>query len=511
MDNIEQQPRRRNDHIKGSHADICLVKPTEWEEFLMEAGRHKNIMISGKNKLPAPIDHANLHYWAPSHESESGNAFELNAQIDFMSAMLPRDEGQLWQFIVLHKLEDTLQANGLTTYSLPHQVDHLYARISPDHLAHVTTSTEPDRCFVNVKLEPIDILSDTLDVNDDSALALPDTPYHILKSCLTVWSHTIDTVADTYGTPRNDTARTKRRISLSVEEAPAVTKSTINWPHPYPFREHLYDRGVKFDDIAGYDDIKDQLYGLVIQQKYPEIAQSMDLGKTQGILLHGVPGTAKTMLLKAFANEINAELITISASEIIEKWVGSSARNLDTYFEELVKRTDKVVVLMDEFDSLAVAADEASSGERVDTTNRLKEWVSRITESHHNIILTAATNNLDRIDPAVIRAERFLQIEVPVPDEKTRQEIWSLMIGKLGIRAALILADDPDAVVLNIDKDINAVKLAKETEGMVGAHFSAILNTIKRQRLLEYDVTGELHPLSQADILDEIEIVKDQD
>lgn len=513
MENIEQKRPPRNDHIEGSHADICLVKATEWKRFLKEPGAHNNINLDKKNELPAPIDSARLDYWAAAEGSEDEGMFELNAEIDFRPEMA-RDGNQPWQLVIMNRLESTLDANGIKPHILTHEIGSLYARIAPNHLAHVTTSTEPDRCIVGVRLVNIDVLENSLDVNDDIAHALPDTPYHILKGCLTVWSHAIDAVADSYGIVQNDKSRPKRRISLRVNK-PVITppiEESFESAYTYPQKEHLNENGLMFSDIAGYSNIKNRLRELIIQQKYPDIAHNMELDRTQGILLYGAPGTAKTMLLKAFANEIDAELVTITVSEIVEKWVGSSARNLDTYFSDLVQKKHKIVVLMDEFDSIAVAADEASSSERVDTTNRLKEWVTQITENHHNIILTAATNNPDLLDPAVVRPGRFLRIEVPAPDEEARKEIWSLMIGKLAIRAVESLKQNPHAEVLRIDHDnINIPELAKETEGMVGAHFSAILDAIKRQRLREYDVTGKIRPLDQTDIINEIEIIKEQD
>jgi ATP-dependent 26S proteasome regulatory subunit len=518
MENIEQQPRRRNDHIKGSHADICLVNPPEWKEFFAQSEGHLAIPISNKSRLPMPIDTTEITYHSSALESDDTNTYELMASINFNPALITPERNHPWQIKIIEQLRDVLDENDIANYNLPHEFGSVYAHIAPEYFAHVTTQTTKERCIVQVALEPISQFSDVYEIDKtDPILKESYTRYDTFKSCLGVLSHIIDVVADNYGVSRNDTARKKHKIILDAGEALSLVGQPVAQQAVSPNTEAILnnadaDKVIHFDDVAGYDSIKEKLLQLALQQKHQEFAHhNLDLSRTQGILLYGTPGTAKTMLLKAFANQIGAELLSVSATDIIEKWVGASARNLDAFFQELVQKPGKIVVLMDEFDSIGVAANEASSSERVDTVNSLKEWVIRIVEQHHNIILTAATNNIDLVDPALIRPGRFLDIEVPEPDMQMRREIWGLMLSKIALKAIHLKELDPNASILPIDYDsIDTNELAEVTEGMVGAHFTSILDAIKRQRLQTYDRFGVVRPITQEDILDQIREIKNQ-
>jgi SpoVK/Ycf46/Vps4 family AAA+-type ATPase len=187
--------------------------------------------------------------------------------------------------------------------------------------------------------------------------------------------------------------------------------------------------------------------------------------------------------------------------------VGDSARNLDAFFDELTKRTDKIVILMDEFDALGASDQHSSSSERTDVVNRLKEHMITISEQHHNILIVGATNNLHRIDKALLRPGRFQAIEVLPPNEATRRQILQHLVGKAALKALLLDLEKPNAISLHVADDINYDELATISAGMVGAHFKEVLNTIRRQRLVEFDETGTMSPIHHADILREIQTI----
>lgn len=516
MTNIEKYPSKQIDHISGRYADICLVEPEKWHTFLEEATEHKRIYQGDQDDLPLPFNEANIDYWPADRDADNPETFGLSAQISFTPENLHHIENIPWQAFKIEELKDHLRENGISGYTLPHEIGSLYAHITPDHIAHITITTRPNECSLNATLESFSSIKEliTLDV-DDVQYDMPVIPYTTFKSFLDAWSKGIDVVATTYNKPRGGKHQQHRTLSLSLVDPVSPTKELTTLEsaqeEDMPRRELLNESRVTFDDVAGYDMIKDQLLDLNLLHKHPDLAENIGLTSTHGILLHGVPGTAKTMLLRAFANEIDASIQPIAVSEIIDKYVGESAKKLDAYFQELTKRTGKIVVLMDEFDSIGASSEHASSSERTDAVNRLKEWILTIGEKHHNIILTGATNDIDKVDKALIRPGRFLPIEVPFPDETMRRDIWALMLGKVGMKAALLKDTYEDAVVLDIATDTNAFELAQKTKGMVGAHFTEMLNTIRKQRLRDYDKTGIMQPITQKDILQQIRLTQLRD
>jgi ATP-dependent 26S proteasome regulatory subunit len=509
MTNNEKYPSKQIDHISGRHADICLVEPEKWHTFLAETTEHKRIFQGGQDDLPLPFTTASIDFWSPSEEADTPETFGLSAQIAFGTENLHHVDSVPWQTYKIAELKDHLSEHGISGYTLGHEVGSLYAHITPDHIAHITLTTKPNECSLNATLESFTAIKGLIDIDvDDMQEDISVLPYDTLKGFLNAWSKAIDVVATIYDRPLNGKHQRHHTLSLSVVDVITPTKELTtlqdSQEEDMPSRELLNESRVLFHDIAGYDTIKDQLLDLNLLHKHPELAQNIGLATTHGILLHGAPGTAKTMLLRAFANEIDADIQPITVSEIIDKYVGESAKKIDTYFQDLTKRKGKIVVLMDEFDSIGASSEHSSSSERTDAVNRLKEWILTIGEKHHNIILTAATNDIDKVDKALIRPGRFLPIEVPLPTETMRRDIWALMLGKVVTKAMLLKETYADAVVLDMTGDTDALELARRTEGMVGAHFTEILNAIRKQRLREYDQTGVMHPITQDAILRQI-------
>jgi AAA+ superfamily predicted ATPase len=319
--------------------------------------------------------------------------------------------------------------------------------------------------------------------------------YTALLNTTLLWAHVQDAVMAMYANPEHDR---NRKITLKT---PSLN---IKLPKRELIDEEEPD--LTFDDIIGYDDVKQELLNMAISFEHPELAKSIGLESTEAILLHGIGGTGKTSLLKALANEIDANLFELNVSDIIDKWVGASATNLDDYFNDLKNRDDKIVVLIDEFDSIGVSADSASSGERVDTVNRLKDHIVDILAHHHNILLVGATNNINRVDKALVRPGRFRTIEIKAPDFNTRRAMWLHVLGKAFLLATTNTqeASGSAKIDIDLDNDINIVELAQKSEGMVGAHPKEILNAIRRARINEFMKTKKMSPITQKELLEHI-------
>ncbi len=216
---------------------------------------------------------------------------------------------------------------------------------------------------------------------------------------------------------------------------------------------------VKWSDIGGLDEVKKRLREAVEWPlKYPESFKRMGITPPKGILLYGPPGCGKTLLARAVANESEANFISVKGPELLSKWVGESERMVREIFRK-ARLVAPTVIFFDEIDALAPARSLASSDSRVGerVVSQLLSEMSGL-EELHDVVVLAATNRPDMIDPALLRPGRFdRQILVPAPDEKSRLKIFQVHTKKIPL-----------------DKDVDLKKLAKKTEGYSGADIAAV-------------------------------------
>jgi ATP-dependent 26S proteasome regulatory subunit len=504
MANHEHYHSSPAEKIHGDYADIDLVSSAQWSQFFEGHTQYERIYNGDSDTLPHPFHEATLDYW----KDRRGGNLHMTALTSFSPDSIDEPErATSWQTDIIDRLREYMQSTETEIFQSPHEISAFYVRVAPEYVARVQSMTSLRECTMTLQLEMINEVEDALGIQIPDRDE-PTDPYLLFKNFVAVWSDVIDIVAHTYGDTQDPAQIRHAHIVLRPNHLKMLTTGfNDNQPLAMPQREIIDEQKVGFDTIVGYEDIKQKLRSLAIIQKHPELAADLDLDSTFGALLHGVPGTGKTTMLKAFANEIGAELVELSVSDIIEKWVGDSARNLDAFFDTLTKRTEKIVVLMDEFDALGASDQHAPSAERTDVVNRLKEHIVTIGERHHNILLVGATNNLHRIDKALLRPGRFQAIEVLPPNETTRRQILQQMVGKTALKAILLEVGKPNATSLHVANDINYDELATISAGMVGAHFKEVLNTIRRQRLLEFDETGTMLPIRHADILREIQAI----
>jgi transitional endoplasmic reticulum ATPase len=215
---------------------------------------------------------------------------------------------------------------------------------------------------------------------------------------------------------------------------------------------------VKWEDIGGLEDIKQELKESVEWPiKHPEAFSKMGIKPPKGLLIFGPPGCGKTLLAKAVANESEANFISVKGPEILSKWVGESEKAVREIFKK-AKQAAPCVVFFDEVDAVASMRGMevgARVGERV--LNQLLTEMDGL-EELHNVVIIAATNRPDMIDPALLRPGRFDKLLlVQIPDGKAREEIF-----KVHTR------DMP------LDGDVDLKRLTQMTEGYVGADIEAL-------------------------------------
>jgi len=227
---------------------------------------------------------------------------------------------------------------------------------------------------------------------------------------------------------------------------------------PSALREVLLEiPNVHWDDIGGLEDVKQALREAVEWPlKYPEAFQALGINPPKGILLYGPPGTGKTLLAKAVATESEANFIGIRGPEVLSKWVGESEKNIREIFRK-ARQAAPTVVFIDEID--AIAPRRGTDVNRV-TDRLINQLLTEMDgiEENSGVVVIAATNRPDILDPALLRPGRFDRlILVPAPDERARYEIFKVHTRKMPLA-----------------EDIDLKELAKRTEGYTGADIAAV-------------------------------------
>ena len=237
-------------------------------------------------------------------------------------------------------------------------------------------------------------------------------------------------------------------------------KSALREIQPSALREVLVQvPNVTWDDVGGLDEAKQELKEAVEWPlKYPDKFKEFGVRPPKGTLLYGIPGTGKTMLAKAVANESEANFIAIKGPELLSKWVGESEKGVREVFRK-ARQTAPTVIFFDEIDSIASSrgAEAGDSGVTKRVVNQLLTEIDGL-EELEDVAIIAATNRPDIIDPGLMRPGRFdRHIKVDAPNEDARLAIFKVHT-----------KDMPLA------KDVKLKKLAKNTEGYVGADIEAV-------------------------------------
>ena len=245
-------------------------------------------------------------------------------------------------------------------------------------------------------------------------------------------------------------------------------------------------QGIKFSDVAGEDEAKESLSEIVEYlhnpNKYKEIGASMP----KGILLVGPPGTGKTMLAKAVAGEANVPFFSMSGSEFVEMFVGMGASKVRDLFKQAREKAP-CIVFIDEIDAIGQKRDGRIGGndEREQTLNQLLTEMDGF-EENTGVIILAATNRPESLDPALTRPGRFdRRVPVELPDLKGREEILKVHARKI-----------------KLDQQVDFTKIARMASGASGAELANIINEAALRA-----VRDNRQFVTQADLEESIEVV----
>ena len=244
--------------------------------------------------------------------------------------------------------------------------------------------------------------------------------------------------------------------------------------------------GIKFDDVAGEDEAKENLQEIVDYLHDPGKYQEIGASMPKGVLLVGPPGTGKTMLAKAVAGEANVPFFSMSGSEFVEMFVGMGASKVRDLFKQ-AKEKAPCIVFIDEIDAIGKKRDGQMGGndEREQTLNQLLTEMDGF-EGNTGVIILAATNRPESLDPALTRPGRFdRRVPVELPDLKGREAILKVHARKI-------------KVAENVDFE----KVARMASGASGAELANIVNEAALRAVRDGRKFAE-----QADLEESIEVV----
>ncbi len=246
------------------------------------------------------------------------------------------------------------------------------------------------------------------------------------------------------------------KLVVSKEHFYEALKNT----EPSAMREVLLEiPNVKWEDIGGLEEVKQKLIEAVEWPiSYPDIFIHHGISPPHGILLYGPPGTGKTLLAKAVATESQANFIAIRGPELLSKWVGESEKAVREVFRK-AKQAAPSIIFLDELDAIAPRRGAFTGGSHVmeSVVNQILSLIDGL-ENLKDVVVLAASNRPDMIDPALLRPGRFDRLLlVKPPDVESREKIFEIHTKKM-----------------NLGEDVNLSQLASELDGYVGADIEAI-------------------------------------
>lgn len=223
------------------------------------------------------------------------------------------------------------------------------------------------------------------------------------------------------------------------------------------------EKKIMFSDVAGAEDVKEILLDVIDQFNNPEKYEYFDIEPIKSLLLYGKPGTGKTYIANAFANEANAKFIKINMGEIASKYQGETGNRIKKIFDDARRESGKVILFWDEIDGVACKrGDSSNDKEKNSTLNVLLTEMS--SSENDNIFMLFATNHIDLLDTAFTRAGRVdVSIEIPLPSFETRLQILELNTKRKPL-----------------NKNVDLEKIARETEGSNCADMSLLCNQSAR-------------------------------
>jgi transitional endoplasmic reticulum ATPase len=257
------------------------------------------------------------------------------------------------------------------------------------------------------------------------------------------------------------------RLQVTMEDFENALKDV----YPSAMREvYLETPDIHWSDIGGLESIKKELQEAVEWPlKYPDLYTTIGYSMPKGVLLYGPSGTGKTLLAKSVATESEANFISVRGPELLSKWVGESERGVREVFRR-ARQASPCVIFFDEIDALAPV--RGLGGDSMVTERVVSQLLTELDgiQSLSGVVVLAATNRMDMVDPALLRAGRFDKLlYIPSPDKDARKQILEIHIKHKPVAA-----------------DLDIGRVAEMTDGFSGADLTSVVNTAVSLVLQEY-------------------------
>ncbi|ELY65446.1 MULTISPECIES: proteasome-activating nucleotidase Pan2 [Natronococcus] len=249
---------------------------------------------------------------------------------------------------------------------------------------------------------------------------------------------------------------------------------------------------VDYTDIGGINEQIQEVREAVEQPlTNPEMFEEVGIDPPSGVLLHGPPGTGKTMLAKAVAHETDATFIKMAGSELVRKFIGEGSRLVRDLFE-MAREREPAIIFIDEIDAVATTRTESKTSGDAEVQRTMMQLLSEMDgfEARGEIRIIAATNRFDMLDRAILRPGRFDRlIEVPEPDREGREQILSIHTRGM-----------------NVADDVEFAALADDTEGYSGADIESLATEAGM-----FAIRNEREEVRQQDFRDALEKIEEDD
>ncbi|CAH0727190.1 unnamed protein product, partial [Brenthis ino] len=330
--------------------------------------------------------------------------------------------------------------------------------------------------------EPIDILS-----SDEDGNAAPKIPK--INDQITITPHIPSRNAN--NTPAENPPKHQQNQNVSEKKRKVDINKSAILKKKVEFAP-IKNVKVSFEDIGGISDIITQICDLVLHMKHPEVYSQLGIKSPRGALLHGPPGTGKTLLAHAIAGKLQLPLIAVTGTELVGGMSGESEERIRELFEKATS-VAPCILFIDEIDAVCGNRMNAQKDMEKRMVAQLLASLDNLSESSASVLVLAATNNPDTLDPALRRAGRLEQeITLGIPSLKARKEILSILCKNLALSS-----------------DIDMNNLAQITPGFVGADLQALVN--KASTYAVKRIFSEIQVHNKQQLLNNIEEAKPEE
>jgi ATP-dependent 26S proteasome regulatory subunit len=495
--NPQEQPVEP-EKAKTTQLSVVFANLHSFRDRVNEDSSFESNLRIGIDELPAPLTDGRILYSYDAMISQLDIAASFAFEIPHGKTRQPG----AWSERLLKDYREILDVNKKEWFALPHQTRSLYVPLDTTYTAHMTLSETTHECVVEVDLEKLDDIDQ--DFRDDIIGEVAQTTlsrFELTHEMVKLWGMAAAITKRQFGNAGKRDLITLVFPQHDIEDEPTPEAASLELLH-----ERTPQYG--FDDLGGLFRAKERLREIALPVQNPATAALYGIQPSH-FLLHGPAGTGKSSLVRAFANEIGARLVTIASNDITDKYVGNSGKNIAKLFTDAKKTSERVVLFFDEFDSLAPKGTSGTT-ERVDVKNIIKAQLTDITKNHTNIVVAAATNSEPQdFDEALVRAGRLESIYVATPTDQELLDIWGVQL--VGSIVALdydfknttagVKAPDNPRHFKPYASDVNPVELARRTSGYTGADVEIILQNARMMRFKQAVATGIAESISQDDII----------